>query len=120
MPSDIATPIVVDLIGDLDATLVDSLTKSLSSFTSDGPATVLLCARHLTLPSADALAALGSAVQAARAGGTSIAIDPGNRKMRMAFEQARIEHSPSDIPRPPGARHLMIARHSEASSLLST
>jgi anti-anti-sigma regulatory factor len=119
MASDVPTPIVVELIGDLDATLVESLTERLAAFTHDGPTSVVLCARHLTLPTPGALAALGSAVDAARAGGASIAIDAGNRKMRLAFDQAKIEHSASDVPRPAGARHLMIARHAEASTLLA-
>jgi anti-anti-sigma regulatory factor len=119
MAADVPTPIVVELIGDLDATLVESLVERLSAFTHEGPTSIVLCARHLTLPTADALAILGSAVNAARAGGASIAIDPGNRKMRLAFDHAKIEHSPSEIPRPVGARHLMIARHAEASTLLA-
>jgi anti-anti-sigma regulatory factor len=119
MDADGTTQIVVELIGDLDTTLVDTLFERLSALTLDGPTSVLLCARHLTLPTADALAALGSAVSAARAGGASIAIDPGNRKMRLAFHQAHIEHSHGDVPRPVRARHLMIARHAETNSLVT-
>ena len=119
MTSDASTPIVVELIGDLDSTLVASLSEMLTTFTQGGPTYVLLCARHLSAPSADALAALGSAVSAARASGTSISIDPGNRKMRQAFGQARIEHSASDIARPAGARHFMMARHAEPRRLVA-
>jgi anti-anti-sigma regulatory factor len=120
MASDVPASIVVELIGDLDTTLVESLAERLSAFTLDGATSIVLSARHLTLPTADALAILGSAVSAARAGGASIAIDPGSRKMRLAFEQAHIAHGPSDVPRAPGARYLMIARHAEASTLLAT
>ncbi len=119
MTADAPTPIVVELIGDLDSTLVASLSEMLAAFAHGGSTFVLLCARHLTAPTADALAALGSAVSAAREVGTRISIDPGNRKMRMAFDQAHIEHSASDIPKPAGARHYMMARHAEPSRLIA-
>ncbi len=113
-----STPIVIDLIGDLDTTLVASLSEMLHAFTSDGPREILLCARHLALTSHDALTALGAALENARGRGASIAIDPGNRKMRLAFGEAHIDHSGVDVPRPSRARHYMMARHAEKRHLL--
>ena len=119
MTADVRARVVIELIGDLDSMLVASLSEMFTAFTHDGPTFVVLCARHLTTPTADALAALGSAVSAARAGGTLISIDPGNRKMRSAFDQAHIEHSASEIARPAGARHYLLARHADASRLVA-
>jgi anti-anti-sigma regulatory factor len=119
MNTDVRTPIVVDLIGDLDTTLVASLSEMLSGFTAAGPAYVLLSARHLALTSQDALTALGVALRDARERGASIVIDPGNRKMRQVFDHACIDHSPSELPRPAGARHYMMARHAEKRHLLT-
>ena len=113
-----STPIVIDLIGDLDTTLVASLSEMLSAITADGPREVVLSARHLALTSHDALEALGTALERARSHGASIAIDAGNRKMRLAFGGAHIDHSDAAVPRPPFARHYMMARHAEKRHLL--
>jgi anti-anti-sigma regulatory factor len=118
MTTDDRTPIVVDLIGDLDETLVASVSEMLAGFAEAGPAYVLLSARYLAGVSADALAALGVAVDDARGRGAAIEVDPGNRKMRQAFGEAHIDHSNSEIPRPSGARHYMMARHAEAQPLI--
>ncbi len=113
IPAD-RTPIVIDLIGDLDTTLVRALAEMLDRFIAEGPREVVVSARHLALTSHEALEALGATLVDARERGASLAIDAGNRKMRLAFGQARIDHAgEAVVPRPAHARHFMMARHAE-------
>jgi anti-anti-sigma regulatory factor len=116
-----ATPnrvaVVVDLIGDLDSTMGDIFAATLDQLTANGTTEIYLTTRHVALTSSDGLATLDAAIVLARGRGCSIAIDPGNRKMRAAFSEARIAYVASvDGFRPASDRHLMIARHATAQS----
>jgi anti-anti-sigma regulatory factor len=107
--------VVVDLIGDLDATLAGIFAGTLAERAADGRSDVIVLARYVTASTADGLAALNAAVTRARSQGSSIALDPGNRRMRAAFKRARIGCAPDDCTRLPyNARHVMIARHAES------
>jgi anti-anti-sigma regulatory factor len=109
--------VVVDLIGDLDATLGGIFADALAELTADGRCDVFVTTRHVTLSSADGLAAMNDALDQAREKGCSIAVDPGNRRMRAAFANARLGYPGADEAlRPFAARHLMIARHAQAQS----
>lgn len=112
-PSRIA--VFVDLIGDLDATLGALFAETLARLTERGTTDVFLTTKHVNGSSRSGLAAIDKALVAARARGCSIAIDPGNRRMRSAFASARIQCAPERLAgRPARARHLMIARHAPA------
>jgi anti-anti-sigma regulatory factor len=104
--------VFVDLIGDLDATLANLFADTLDHLTERGTTDVFLNTKHVSLSSTDGLAALEAALTVARAKGCSVAIDPGNRRMRSAFATAHIPCSREALAtRPHSARHLMIARH---------
>jgi anti-anti-sigma regulatory factor len=110
--------VFVDLIGDLDVTLANLFADTLAHLAAGGTTDVFLNTKHVSLSSTDGLAALDAALAAARAAGCSVAIDPGNRRMRSAFATARIPCSREALARRPHrARHLMIARHSAATAL---
>jgi anti-anti-sigma regulatory factor len=109
--------VVVDLIGDLDSTLGDIFAATLDRLTQDGTTDLYLKTRHVAVTSTGGMAALGDALATARERGCSIAIEPGNRRMRAAFSQQGIAYAATAegvLPR--NARHLMIARHAEAQA----
>jgi anti-anti-sigma regulatory factor len=109
--------VVVDLIGDLDVTMGDIFAATLDRLTADGATDLYVTARHVAVTSSDGLAAIDAALATARERGCSIAVDPGNRKMRAAFSHARIDYAATaDGGFPRNARHLMIARHAAAQS----
>jgi anti-anti-sigma regulatory factor len=110
--------VFVDLIGDLDATLGDIFAETLVRLTASGATDVFLTTRHVNGSSQSGLAAIDAALATARAGGCSVSIDPGNRRMRSAFASAHIPFASEHVAaRPPHARHLMIARHAPAPTL---
>ncbi len=107
--------VVVDLIGDLDATLGDIVATTIDRLTADGTTDVYVTTRRVAVSSNDGLAALDAALATARKRGCSVAVDPGSRRMRAAFSQARIPHLATvSATLPRNARHVMIARHAAA------
>jgi hypothetical protein len=109
------TAVFVDLIGDLDATLGDLFAETLARLRERGTTDVFLTTKHVNGSSRSGLAAVDAALVAARASGCSVAVDPGNRRMRSAFASARIQCAAERLAtRPARARHLMIARHAPA------
>jgi anti-anti-sigma regulatory factor len=117
-PANDQSTVFVDLIGDLDATLGGLVADTLARLTERGTTSVFLTTKHVSISSNDGLAALDAALGAARARGCSVAIDPGNRRMRSAFASARIPCAGDAFAqRPQRARHLMIARHSPPAKL---
>ena len=104
--------IVVDLIGDLDSTLGAISAETLDGFAARNSADIFISTKHVALTTRDGLARLEAAVVRARARGCSVALEPGNRKMRAAFAFARIacEAAPH---RPDSRRHLMLAHRTE-------
>lgn len=112
---------IVDLIGDLDATLGTIFADTLDRLVASGTTDVLVTARHVATSSNNGLATLGAACTAAREHGTTITIDPGNRRMRSAFASASLTTDRSGAtPRPRGARHVMIACHALSKRLART
>jgi anti-anti-sigma regulatory factor len=106
-----AASVVVDLIGDLDATLGTLLSETLADLTGNGTLGVLLTTKHVTTVSDEGLAALDLAVRSARANGLQVALDAGNRKLRTAFADARIAYSTESIAPQERVRHYMFAHH---------
>ena len=113
--------VVVDLIGDLDATLGTLFADTLAQLSRNGTTDVHLTTRHIAVTTSDGLAAIEAALNDARHCGCSVAVDPGSRKMRAAFSAASISTLPdAQSPLPDRARHLMIARHAPAPKLRKT
>jgi anti-anti-sigma regulatory factor len=106
-----AASVVVDLIGDLDATLGTLLAETLVDLSGNGTRGVLLTTKHVTTVSNEGLTALDAAVRAARANGLQVALDAGNRKLRTAFEDARIAYSTESVAPQDRVRHYMFAHH---------
>ena len=109
-----AASVVVDLIGDLDATLGSLLADTLVKLVGNGTRGVLLTTKHVTTFSSDGLAALGAALESARRNGLEVALAAGSRKMRIAFAGAQIATSTEPITAPDRVRHYMFAHHEEA------
>lgn len=114
-PSDAASA-VVDLIGDLDATLAATFSETLQRLVGGGTTHVYVRARHLATTTSAGLAALDAACGLARACGAFVALDPGSRRMRAAFATVAPAVDRRRAPaHPPRARHLMIARHAASA-----
>ena len=113
--TDAATPlaasVVVDLIGDLDATLGTLLADTLVDVTLNGTRHVLLTTKHVTTVSSEGIAALDAALRSARASGLEVALHAGSRKLRNAFADAHILFSTESVTPPDRVRHYMFARH---------
>ena len=107
----LAASVVVDLIGDLDATLGTLLAETLTDLTGNGTRGVLLTTKHVTTVSSDGIAALDAAMRSARASGLEVALDAGNRKLRTAFADAQISFSTESVMPPDRVRHYMFAHH---------
>ncbi len=109
-----AASVVVDLIGDLDATLCGVLTDTLVKLTRNGTRAVLLTTKYVSTASSAGIAGLSDALKAARAQGLEVALEPGNRKMRAAFAGATfIRSAAPETPRD-RVRHYMFAHHETA------
>ncbi len=106
-----AASVVVDLIGDLDATLGTLLAETLVSLTKNGTRGVLLTTKHVATVSSEGMAALGAALRSARAGGLEVALHAGSRKLRAAFADANILFSTESVSAPERVRHYMFAHH---------
>lgn len=106
-----AASVVVDLIGDLDATLGALLSETLVDLTGNGTRGVLLTTKHVTTVSSEGIAALDAALRSARASGLEVALYASSRKLRTAFAEARIVFSTENVTPPDRVRHYMFARH---------
>jgi len=102
--------LVVELIGDLDATLGQYAAETIATHAAKGAPDIVLSTKHLSLTSEIGMRTLDAAIRSARDRGHSVSLDPGTRKMGTAFNNARIAYSPP-LARPRAARCLMIARH---------
>jgi anti-anti-sigma regulatory factor len=106
--------VVVELIGDLDTTLRTHLTDTLRDLVTNGTRAVWLSTKYIATISRDGIAALGTALAAARARGLEISLDGSTATMRAALESASIVYT-SDFEAPPErARHYMFAHHEVA------
>lgn len=114
--------VVVDLIGDLDATLASTFADTMRSLVADGATQIFVNARHAATASFDGLTTLDAACVTARDAGTTVTLDPGNRRMRAAFASASlaVEKRLGTAPHPRGTRHFMIARHADPRDLART
>ena len=111
LAADVPVAVVIDLIGDLDATLGGIFSDTLSGLVAEGTTDVVLMTKHVALSSEEGIIAIDVALGDARARGCSIVVEPGSRKMKAAFAAARVPVERGErVPRKSG-RHLMIARH---------
>ncbi|GAC1301692.1 MAG: hypothetical protein NVSMB19_10120 [Vulcanimicrobiaceae bacterium] len=99
---------MVDLIGDLDATLGTIAADTLDRIAGGAERSVYLSTKRVRLTTRDGLARLDAALAAARARGCAVAVEAGNRKMRTAFACAGIVCD-AGPERPASRRHVMIA-----------
>lgn len=107
--------LVVELIGDLDSTLGEIVAETIAVHARDGATSVVVSTKHVTLTSQIGMEKLDGALLAARELGLAVALEPGSRKMRTAFNNARIAWAPAG-ERPATARCLMIARHASPAT----
>jgi anti-anti-sigma regulatory factor len=116
LPSATGVFVVIDLIGDLDATLGEILAGTLEHQTALGGGDLVVNCKHLSDASADGIAALSRAIAAVRERGHPIFLLAGSRKLRLAFKAAQIACPQIDIlPASVRRRHVMIARHGSNS-----
>ena len=102
--------VVVDLIGDLDATLGTLAAETLARITTTGAETIFVRTKRVVIASPGGLAALEAGLSSARQAGVAVTLEAGSRKMRAAFATAQIGTADGTL-QPASARHLMIARH---------
>lgn len=111
-PCDAGVFVVIDLIGDLDATLGEILAATLERQASLGGADLVVNCKHLSDASPDGIAALSRATGTLRERGYPIYLLAGSRKLRLAFKAAQIACPQVDIlPATMSRRHIIIARH---------
>jgi anti-anti-sigma regulatory factor len=104
--------VVIDLIGDLDATLGEILAGTLEHQASLGAVDLVVNCKHLSDASPDGIAALSRAIGIMRLRGYPVYLLAGSRKLRLAFKAAQIACPQIDIlPATMSRRHVMIARH---------
>lgn len=121
LASDAPVAVVIDLIGDLDATLGTICADALANAVDSGATNIVLMTKHVTATSQEGIAAIDGAVISARALGRSVSLEPGNRRMRAAFAAARVAVASGILPlHARRARHLMIAHHGAKSGLART
>jgi len=121
LAADAPVAVVIDLIGDLDATLGTICADALANAVDAGATSIVLMTKHVTVTSQEGIAAIDGAVGSARALGRSVLLEPGNRRMRAAFAAARIPVASDAMPlRARSARHLMIAHHAAKPTLART
>ena len=112
--------VVIDLIGDLDATLGEIVNDTLGDLVERGTTDIVLATKHVAMTSEAGIHAIDAAIGAARASGCSIVLDAGSRRMKAAFAAARISIDGTAVPGSRRTRHLMIARHAERPELRRT
>ncbi len=108
-----AASVVVDLIGDLDATLGTLLAETLAKLTMNGTQGVLLTTKHVATVTREGMAALDAALRSARASGLEVSLHAGSRKLRTAFADAHILFSTESVTSPDRVRHYMFAHHEQ-------
>jgi len=118
--ADAPVAVVIDLIGDLDATLGTVCADALANAIDAGATDIVLTTKHVTATSQEGIAAIDGALSSARALGRSISLEPGNRRMKAAFAAARVAVTADAMLPVRNARHLMIAHHAAKSALART
>jgi anti-anti-sigma regulatory factor len=104
--------VVIDLLGDLDATLGEILAGTLERHASLRGGDLVVNCKHLADASPDGIAALSRALESVRLRGYRIFLIPGSRKLRLAFKAAQISCPQIDIlPAAMRRRHVMLAHH---------
>jgi anti-anti-sigma regulatory factor len=117
-PGDTRVFVVIDLLGDLDATLGEILAGTLERQAALGGAELIVNCKHLADASPDGIAALSRALEGVQQRGAPIFLVPGSRKLRLAFKAARISCPQIDIlPATLRRRHVMIAHHGSGTAV---
>lgn len=121
LAADVPVAVVIDLIGDLDATLGTICADALANAVDSGATNIVLMTKHVTATSQEGIAAIDGAVGSARALGRSVSLEAGSRRMKAAFAAARVEVASGAMPLyARRARHLMIAHHAAKPTLAHT
>ena len=108
-----AAPVVVDLIGDLDATLGELLADTLASLARAGESDIVVNFKHVEAVVGDGFGRVSRAITESRLGGRTIAVQAKDRRLRALFKEARLPYS--DRSGALGARrHVLIGRHLSA------
>jgi anti-anti-sigma regulatory factor len=121
LAADTPVAVVIDLIGDLDATLGAICADALANAIDAGATDILLMTKHVTATSQEGIAAIDGAMGSARELGRAVSLEPGNRRMKAAFAAARVAVASGATPLSARrARHLMIAHHAAKPTLART
>jgi anti-anti-sigma regulatory factor len=105
------SPVVVELIGDLDATLAQILRETLETQTLRGESHIVVSFRHLTEITNEGLSAAARAIAESRLGGCAISVYAQGRRVRAMLQIARLTCERGELASLGNARHVMIARH---------
>lgn len=106
----IPNAIVIDLIGDLDATLGAIFSDALGRIAGDSRCRIFVSTKHVADTTREGLERMDAAISTARSHGSAIVLEAGNRRMKNAFRFARI--ACEAVPRPTSRRHMMLAHRS--------
>jgi hypothetical protein len=122
LSSSVRVAVSIDLIGDLDATLAATFSETLARLVSDeGVVDAFVSTKHLATSLPDGMSGVGAAIDAARAAGCRVVVDPGSRRMKAAFAAARMDLAAGATAFPSRrGRHLMLARHATRETLRRT
>ncbi|MGH7728215.1 MAG: hypothetical protein ACREM2_05440 [Vulcanimicrobiaceae bacterium] len=111
--------VVIDLIGDLDATLGSLVAETLAvSRAATVGSEIVLAVRYIVGLERDGLAQIARGLAAARARGADISVYVSQRRFRLAFRLAGIACN-GRLPAltGPSVRHVMMARHAATAPL---
>jgi anti-anti-sigma regulatory factor len=105
-------PFVIDLIGDLDAPLTESLTEALEGLVPPTGERIVIRLKHITAVRPHGVVALAGTLVAQRRAGRDVRVVSESGRVRALLRAARIEAKaifPAD--RCARVRHLMIAHN---------
>jgi anti-anti-sigma factor len=105
--------VVIDLVGDLDATLAAILAETLDRL--EDPEVVISCKR-LAFADETGLGAVTRALDAARRRGCNVVVSASARKLRVSFAAARIAFTASGDTQPPARRRSIIIAHNSSAA----
>ena len=114
LPEPVNAAFVVDLIGDLDAPLVESFAEALERLAPPTGEAVVLRLKHVAAVHPAGAAALGAALRAYRLSGGTVRVVTENGRIRALLRTARIDAQASlGSDRSARLRHVMIARNAK-------
>jgi anti-anti-sigma regulatory factor len=105
------SPVVVELIGDLDATLAQTLRETLEAQKLRGESHVVVSFRHLAEITNEGVSAAARAIAESRLGGCAVSVYAQGRRVRAMLQLARLSCERGELETLGNGRHVMIARH---------